>query len=310
MKRFKNILYIIDEGSITQHSVAEKVAKVARINGARVTTMIVNESSLLDQITLQLSSRRDEILTAIVEQQGEQLDTFLSHDRWTGISVETHVPSDNGFIGIIQKVIKDSHDLVIKEESQSHGIDQLAMRLVRKCPSPVWVVKKKTSDFTRILGAIDVSTNYPETERLNKKITELTHSLAQRENGVAHYLHVWRLEHESMLQGPRFKVSDEEISQMKEGLHEERMNRLQSLLRNCHIQASDDKIHLVEGRIVNTINGLIDKLGIDVLVMGSLGRSGIPGFFIGNKAETLLNAIDCTVLTIKPDGFISPVTIA
>ncbi|RZW20858.1 MAG: universal stress protein UspA and related nucleotide-binding protein [Desulfobulbaceae bacterium] len=43
--------------------------------------------------------------------------------------------------------------------------------------------------------------------------------------------------------------------------------------------------------------------------MGSVGRSGIPGLLIGNKAEKLLNSINCTVLTVKPDGFKTPVTL-
>ena len=32
--------------------------------------------------------------------------------------------------------------------------------------------------------------------------------------------------------------------------------------------------------------------------------------FIGNTAETVLNRLDCSVLTVKPKGFVSPVTLA
>ena len=79
----------------------------------------------------------------------------------------------------------------------------------------VWVIKRGTADFKRILGAIDVGTKNPEATALNTKIIELTHSLAQRENGEAHYLHAWRLEHEAALNSPRFKVPPEEIIEMK-----------------------------------------------------------------------------------------------
>ena len=48
-------------------------------------------------------------------------------------------------------------------------------------------------------------------------------------------------------------------------------------------------------------------LGGILLVMGTLCRTGIPGFFIGNTAETILNQVDCSVLTVKPKGFVSPV---
>lgn len=50
-------------------------------------------------------------------------------------------------------------------------------------------------------------------------------------------------------------------------------------------------------------------LGAELVVMGTLGRTGITGFVIGNTAEQILNQIDCSVLAIKPAGFISPVTV-
>ncbi len=309
MKRFKNILYIITDSSVEQNHTADKVATIARINGAKVTTTIVNENSLVDNLALSFNSRHEEILQAISDQQREKLDIFLNHSRWSGIAVESYNSMENGFISIIQKVIKNKHDLVIKEEDSIEGIEQLAMRLVRKCPSPVWIIKKKTSEFTRILGAIDVSSDGRDAETLNRKVSELTHSLAQRENGEAHYLHVWRFEYETMLRGPRFKMDHDEISKIKSEIFKERLSQLHILLEKCHIHANTDHIHMIEGDVVGKINDMIEELNIDVLVMGSVARSGIPGFLIGNKAETLLNKINCTVLTVKPDGFISPVTI-
>ena len=53
---------------------------------------------------------------------------------------------------------------------------------------------------------------------------------------------------------------------------------------------------------------LANEIGAELIVMGTVGRTGIPGFFIGNTAETILNQIDCSVLTVKPHGFVSPVT--
>lgn len=48
---------------------------------------------------------------------------------------------------------------------------------------------------------------------------------------------------------------------------------------------------------------------IDLLVMGTVGRTGIPGFFIGNTADSVLRQVDCSVLAIKPDGFHTPIKI-
>jgi len=43
--------------------------------------------------------------------------------------------------------------------------------------------------------------------------------------------------------------------------------------------------------------------------MGTVGRTGIPGLIMGNTAESILNNIGCSVLAVKPPGFVSPVTL-
>lgn len=40
--------------------------------------------------------------------------------------------------------------------------------------------------------------------------------------------------------------------------------------------------------------------GIDLVVMGSVARRGIPGFLIGNTAERVLDRLPCSVLVVKP----------
>ena len=37
---------------------------------------------------------------------------------------------------------------------------------------------------------------------------------------------------------------------------------------------------------------------------------GAAGFLIGNTAETVLNHVTCSILALKPDGFVSPVELA
>jgi nucleotide-binding universal stress UspA family protein len=51
----------------------------------------------------------------------------------------------------------------------------------------------------------------------------------------------------------------------------------------------------------------MEREGAELLVMGTVCRTGIPGFFIGNTAEMILGQVDCSVLTVKPKDFESPV---
>ena len=59
-----------------------------------------------------------------------------------------------------------------------------------------------------------------------------------------------------------------------------------------------------------SIQQIADSRNADLIVMGTLGRTGIPGFFIGNTAERVLSNATCGVLAVKPVGFQSPVLAA
>ena len=112
-----------------------------------------------------------------------------------------------------------------------------------------------------------------------------------------------------MLRGPRFKISPEELFELKNSLRTDRLNGLQNVLRLSRLHFAEQNIHLLEGETVAVLKRFLDDYHVDVLVMGSIARSGIPGLLIGNMAEKVLQTVKCTVLVVKPDGFVSPVTL-
>ncbi|MCO7023578.1 universal stress protein [Vibrio paracholerae] len=46
---------------------------------------------------------------------------------------------------------------------------------------------------------------------------------------------------------------------------------------------------------------------IDLVILGSMSRTGISGFVMGNTAESMINQLECSVMTLKPDSFKPPV---
>ena len=67
--------------------------------------------------------------------------------------------------------------------------------------------------------------------------------------------------------------------------------------------------HLIKGFPSKVIPEFAQKIDADLVVMGTIGRTGIPGLIIGNTAEDILNQIHCSVLAVKPADFVSPVTL-
>lgn len=69
------------------------------------------------------------------------------------------------------------------------------------------------------------------------------------------------------------------------------------------------KSHLCRGDAATVIPELAKTLHADLVVMGTVARTGIAGWLIGNTAEAVLEQLQCSVLAVKPVGFISPVTL-
>ena len=75
----------------------------------------------------------------------------------------------------------------------------------------------------------------------------------------------------------------------------------------CQHTSGGARVHVVNGMAEFVIPDIAKSENIDLLVMGTVCRTGIPGFFIGNTAEKILDEVDCSVLTVKPETFQSPV---
>jgi nucleotide-binding universal stress UspA family protein len=79
------------------------------------------------------------------------------------------------------------------------------------------------------------------------------------------------------------------------------------MLRRLDINIEPDRIHFPHGNPSEQIHRVRSEIGADLIVLGTVCRTGIAGFLIGNTAEQLLSWLDCSVLTLKPEGFQSPV---
>lgn len=59
--------------------------------------------------------------------------------------------------------------------------------------------------------------------------------------------------------------------------------------------------HLSEGPNAHSIVELAEKLGVDLIVMGTRGLSGLKHVMLGSVAERTVRLAHCPVLTVKAD---------
>ena len=184
-------------------------------------------------------------------------------------------------------------------------------------PRPVWIIKStEQKHYRRILAAVDQDPEDAVKDVLNRQILEMSTSLALAEGSELHIVHVWQLLAESLLRSPRTGVSEAEVDAAVAEEASKRKRWLDNLVNTYGTKADKDavdylepQLHVIKGGAKHIVPATARELDVDLIVMGTVARTGIAGFFMGNTAESILTQLDCSVLTVKPPGFISPVTV-
>ncbi len=326
MKRFKNILYMMERQATSQCAIERAVA-LAENNQASVTVATVIERVPAGIKISDGGTDPGDAQARLTDTEAQRLDTLIEPYR-ARVRMNTKVLVGTSFLEIIREVIRSEHDLVIKCPESPSWLDRLFsgddMHLLRKCPCPVWLVKPETQEpYQRILAAVDVEDDYPPTElqtrrALNGLVMELAGSLAVSEFAELHVVHAWEAFGEDALRHSGFMSRPEaEVDAYVEQVHRRHAELLDALLQESVAKLGGQdavdyirpQLHLLKGSARRMIPELAKRLKIDCIVMGTVARTGVPGFIMGNTAETMLQQIDCSVLAVKPEGFLTPVTL-
>ena len=321
MKQFKNILFVSDP-KLKNTDGFERAVTLAENNQAQLTVVSVLESapegygSSLQNISLSAleKSLRDTLLM--------ELENLVANAR-KKIQINVKVLTGKPLLQLIREVLRNNMDLVIKT-AEDGGIAErffgsTDLHLLRKCPCPVLLMKSnRQGPFKRILGAVDFEpfVNDQTEYTLNRQILELSTSLALSEVCDLHIIHVWQAYGESNLRSGFSHQSENEVDDYVDKIRAEHKSGLDKLIAEFSGKSGEEaigylkpKLHLIKGVAKFVILDVVTKHQIDLVVMGTVGRTGIPGFIMGNTAETILRQIDCSIFAVKPEGFITPITL-
>jgi universal stress protein E len=71
----------------------------------------------------------------------------------------------------------------------------------------------------------------------------------------------------------------------------------------CKFGVAPEHIHVFYGDPAATLAQKASISGAELLVIGSLCRLGLGRFVAGSVAGQLIDAVNCDLLALKPDGF-------
>ena len=308
MQRFKNVLFYYRGAA--DRTALERAARLAKRNQTRLTVVEVLEDLPRD-LGMAPGPPPADLAISFTKERQERLRQSVAPLVERGSQTKTTVLAGTPFLEITREVLREEHDLVMMTAEGPLGLKKVmfgstSMHLMRKCPCPVWVMKPAPRrQSKRILAAVAPDPFNQQRDALNTTIMDLASSLAEREQAELHVVHVWDVASGNRLRRPSgmTKVRQDEWHC---SVREHHKTALFSLL-DAYKKDIPGRVHLVKGRPGILIPKLAAKEEIDLVVMGTICRTGVPGFFMGSTAESILQQVECSVLTVKPDGFVTPV---
>ncbi len=208
------------------------------------------------------------------------------------------------FVEIIHAVQQEGYDIVLAGTRglaawERFLVGSTAKRLIRKCPASVWIVKAEhVGRPSVVLVATDLSD-------VSRKAAAQGLWVAQQANAVFHLLHV--IDAKDVPQ-----VGNEESPHRmspRQEINAAAQQRFDVFLESLRPDRTRIRIHshLSWGTPWKEVGRMAQHVAADLIVMGTVGRSGIKGLLLGNTAEKVLDTCDCSILTVKPDDFVSPI---
>ena len=205
------------------------------------------------------------------------------------------------FVELTHAVQAEGYDLVLAGTRglaawEQFFVGSTAKRLIRNCPATVWIVKAEHVGPPKVVLA---PTDFSE---ISLKAASHGAWVAQQANAQFHLLHVI----DSM------DIPEDVISRVPQGsslrneINEEAKARLETFLDSLQADRNKVLVHLSWGTPWKEVKRVAEHLAADLIAMGTVGRSGIKGVLMGNTAEKILDRCDCSVLTVKPDNYVSP----
>lgn len=301
MQKFRNVLVGIDVDADGQLAAGSKPALhqalwLANRHGARLTFAHVID--VPDTVRSILGLQPQSAVSARQRTVNQLLATLVGAARQEGIEANGRLLYGVDWQAIIALVQQEQHDLVLAG-TRGRGMAGRAIfgstcnRLLRYCPCPVWSVKNEAVTALRaVMVAHDLSDAGAAALRLGAMVAEL-------QQARLHVLHVLELPEDRRFLG---SVSAADVTTREQTAHRELCAATAALGGNVTA-----RVQVCTGNAHTEILGYLQRHPIDLLCMGTLARSGLRGLLTGNTAENVLPWIDCSLLAVKPPGFVSPV---
>ncbi len=306
MKKYQNILTVIDP-TVEDQKALKRSIELANHTRANITAFLTIFDFSYEMTTMLSSDERETMRNSVIDDRQQWLNTIISGLNTENLTIDTKVVWHNRpFEAVINEVLEQDHDIVIKGTHEHDKLKSVIFtptdwHILRKCPCPVLLVKDHLwPENGNIVAAINVGSDEEEHISLNDKITAQANDLAKTISANVHLVNSYPGTPVNIsIEIPEFNAADYNNSMFN--------HHQQAMVEHCNRYCIPvENTHVKEGLPEDVIQAMADKLDAELVILGTIGRTGLSAALIGNTAEHVIDRLNCDVLALKPNGYVSP----
>lgn len=309
MHKFTKILAVVDPVAIEQKSLTRAILLASK-TGASVTAFLTIYDFSYELTTMLSIDERECMRQAVVDDRTEWLTNVVegaanNANVCLDIKVVWH---NRPFESILYEVLDNNYDLIVKGTNQHDTLKSVIFtptdwHILRKSPVPVLLVKDhEWQDNEQIIAALNLSSQDAEHISLNQKITDSAIYFAELLKGEVNLVNSYPGTPVNIaIEIPEFNPQDYNKTI---ALHHQ--NSMAEHVAKYHLDPK--KSHVKEGLPEEVIQQIATEIDAELVIIGTVGRTGISATLIGNTAEHVIDVLNCDVLAIKPNGYECPLS--
>ncbi|GAB2660612.1 universal stress protein UspE [Vibrio panuliri] len=308
MSIYNNILVVANINSDEQPALARAMQLAAKSRSRSHITFFLSIYDFSYDMTSMLSiDERNAMRKGVIHQREQWMRSVAEPYINDSIDFDVIVVWHNRpYEAIIAQVYAGEHDIVIKGTRKHDVLESVIFtptdwHLLRKCPAPVLLVKNSEwPENASILASVHVGSENETHQTLNDLMVDQLNSLSERLGAKPYLVNAYPVTPANItIELPEFDPTT--YTDAVRGHHLTAMKAL----RQKH--GYDEEQTIVEqGLPEDIIPESAEKLNSAMVIIGTSGRTGLSAVFIGNTAEHVIDKINCDVMALKPEGYISP----
>ncbi|OOE96286.1 universal stress protein UspE [Salinivibrio sp. IB643] len=308
MSRYSNLLVVIDPSQEQQPALSRAVTLSQRSDSTVKLTLFLAIYDFSYEMTSMLSSdERQAMRQGVMHQREEWMNEIIQSHNAQDCEIEKAVVWHNRpYEAIVERVLSHQHDLVVKATHKHDTLGSVIFtptdwHLLRKCPNSVLLVKEHGwPDKGKIVASVHVASETETHAELNDKLVDEGNVMSAMLGAELHLANAYPATPVNIT----IELPDFDPSAYTDAVRGHHLTAMKALRQRHHIE--ETRTHVQEGLPEDVIPNIARELDAELVILGTTGRTGLSAVFIGNTAEHMIDQLDCDLLAIKPDGYISP----